>query len=97
MRKTDQYLVNMEIAAPGPARAAAASVRAEQERRNKNVAPAHTGISTAFTLNLSGMKLNTGEKASTTSATARFSPATTRAAMSQMNHSASAMLVVDNR
>src|SRR5262245_44585359 len=97
MRNTDQYLVSTAMAAPAPASAPAKSVREEYERRNSQVAPAHTGISSALELNLSGCRLHTGAKASSTSATARFSPSTKRIAISQMNHSASETLAVASR
>src|SRR5438552_6147388 len=97
MRNTDQYLVSMATAAPAPARRPASSVREEYERRNNQVAPAHTGISSALELNLSGCKLKIGAKASSTSASARFSPSTNRVAISQMNHSATEMLAVASR
>src|SRR5689334_15251713 len=97
MRNADQYLVSIAMAAPAPASAPAVSVREEYDRTNNQVAPAHTGISSALELNLSGWKLNTGAKASSTRATARFSSATNRIAISQLNHSASATLVVASR
>src|SRR5215470_8012448 len=97
MRNADQYLVSIAMAAPTPASAPAVSVREEYERTNNQVAPAHTGISSALELNLSGWKLNTGAKVSSTSATARLSPSTKRIATNQMNHSASEMLIVASR
>src|ERR1044072_2879572 len=97
MRKIDQYLVSIAMAAPTPASAPHSRLRSANERRNKYEAAAQTGISSALELNLSGWKLNPGENIRKVSASARLWPSTYRAAISQANHSAMPMLTVESR
>src|SRR3954451_3164806 len=51
-RKIDQYFPYIQAAAPRPASAAYPGLRSRYERRNQNVAAAHSGISTVLTLYL---------------------------------------------
>src|ERR1043165_1520641 len=88
MRKIDQYLVSIASAAPTPASAPQNRLRSANERRNRYEAAAHTGISKALELNLSGWKLNPGENIRNVSASARLWPSVYRAAISQANHNA---------
>src|SRR5262245_28819471 len=53
----DQYLPSMAAPAPSPANAANAMLRVSNERRNHQVVAAHSGMSTASTLNFRARKL----------------------------------------
>ena len=76
MRKIDQYLVSIAMAAATPAIAPHSRLRSANERRKQYDAAAQTGISSALELNLSGWKLKPGENISNVSASARLWPST---------------------